>query len=347
MSLHRQHRLTSITNFLNVPSRSNLLGRRDQARLLVDRHGDVAHRRVVDLPEYLRPGDVVVVNDTRVLPARLLMRRSTGGRVEILLLKERGDGTWEALVRPSRRLRVGEVVSQRDDADVAPVGLEAEIGADLGEGRRFVRLRASSKRSGKDMLELLATAGVTPLPPYITQPLDDPQRYQTIYARRPVSAAAPTAGLHFTPELLANVEAAGARVVAVELAIGLDTFRPMVAGNLDEHQIHTEHYHISRSARHAIADAHRVVAIGTTVVRALETWAVSGAAQGNSDLFIRRPFDWQVIDVLLTNFHLPQSSLLCLLDAFIGPRWRALYEIALQESYRFLSFGDAMLVHRV
>ena len=314
------------------------LPERDQARLLVDHGERVAHLRVSDLPELVGPGDVVVVNDTRVLPARLRMRRATGGAVEVLLLHERDDGNWEALVRPSRRLRPGEVVAPDGGCTRGSV----EIGDDLGEGRRVVRVDTG----GRPLLEVLDDVGVVPLPPYITAGIDDPERYQTVYARRAASAAAPTAGLHFTDELLARVRDTGAEVAAVELAVGLDTFRPITAARLDDHDMHTERYRVPEGTQQVLGRAERVVAVGTTVVRCLETWAATGEASGRSSLFIRRPYRWRIVDALMTNFHLPRSTLLCMLDAFVGPRWRHLYTVALERGYRFLSFGDAMFVVR-
>ncbi len=314
------------------------LAERDRARLLVDRGDAVSHCRVSDLPELLGPGDVVVVNDTRVLPARLRLRRATGGAVEVLLLHERDDGDWEALVRPSRRLRPGEVVAP--EHPVGPIGVE--IRDDLGEGRRIVRVRTG----GRSLLGVLDEIGDVPLPPYISGSIDDPERYQTVYSRTPSSAAAPTAGLHFTERLLARVRASGAEVVAVELAVGLDTFRPITAARLDDHHMHTERYRVPDDTQRALGRAGRVVAVGTTVVRCLEAWAATGEATGRTGLFIRRPYSWRVVDALMTNFHLPRSTLLCLLDAFIGPRWRMLYDTALEHGYRFLSFGDAMFVPR-
>ena len=327
------------------------LPERDQARLLVDGSDGVSHRRVSDLPELLGPGDVVVVNDTRVLPARLRMRRATGGAVEVLLLRERDDGDWEALVRPSRRLRPGEIVrldphrgragaETGDDLGEEPVGVE--IRDDLGEGRRVVRVDTG----GRPLLAVLDEIGAVALPPYITTGIDDPERYQTVYARRPASAAAPTAGLHFTEKLLGRVRAAGAEVVAVELAVGLDTFRPITAARLDDHDMHTEQYCVPAHVQQALDRAGRVVAVGTTVVRCLEAWAATGEASGRTSLFIRRPYEWRVVDALMTNFHMPRSTLLCLLDAFIGPHWRTLYTAALAHGYRFLSFGDAMFAPR-
>ena len=329
------------------------LAERDQARLLVDRGDRVSHRRVSELAELLGPGDVVVVNDTRVLPARLRMRRATGGAVEVLLLHARDDGDWEALVRPSRRLKPGELVTPDavtrgevagDMASVGGGGAQTcvEIRDDLGEGRRVVRVHTG----GRPLLEVLDEIGVVALPPYITADLDDPERYQTVYARRAASAAAPTAGLHLTDRLLERIRDAGAEVATVELAVGLDTFRPVTAARLDDHRMHSEQYGVPSQTRQALNRADRVVAVGTTVVRCLEAWAATGEASGHTSLFIRRPFQWRVVDALMTNFHLPRSTLLCLLDAFIGPRWRDLYGTALDHGYRFLSFGDAMFVTR-
>ena len=305
---------------------------RDAARLLVDRGDHVEHRQVCDLPDLLEAGDLVVVNDTKVLPARIPVRRSTGGRAEILLLEERDDGSWEALGKPSKKLKPGDLVHAE--------GLTIEMADDLGDGRRVVYLDPGDV----DLHTRLADVGLPPLPPYIESQIDDPARYQTVYADRPLSAAAPTAGLHFTPAVLERLGARGVDLATVELAVGLDTFRPVMVDRLDDHVMHTEWYRVPDETIAAVESARRVVAIGTTAVRALESWKRTGAPSGRSDLFIRRPYDWQVIDVLLTNFHLPQSTLLCLVDGFIGPRWRHLYETAIAEEYRFLSFGDAMLL---
>jgi S-adenosylmethionine:tRNA ribosyltransferase-isomerase len=309
------------------------LPERDASRLLVALGDRIEHRRTRDLPEYVRPGDVVVLNDTRVLPARVRFRRDTGGAAELLLLEERDDGWWEALARPSAKLRPGTRVELGDD-------LAFELGEHLGDGRRLVRPVTT------DLLRALERHGEMPLPPYIGERLDEADRYQTVYADRPASAAAPTAGLHLTPGVLARVEAAGARVVRVELVVGLDTFRPIAVEDVAEHRMHTERYRVPEASWEACRDAERVIAVGTTVVRALESVAARGALEGRTDLFIRRPYDFRVVDVLLTNFHLPRSSLLVLVDAFAGPRWRELYATALAEGYRFLSFGDAMLLAR-
>lgn len=306
---------------------------RSAARLLVatDPAGGVQHRTVADLPDLLAPGDVVVVNDTRVIPARLRLRKATGGAVEVLLLDPRGDGAWDALVRPGRRVPPGTVLYAGDD----PV---AEARDHLPDGRRVVALFDLDEK-------VLAQHGAVALPPYVHRELPDPERYQTTYAVHPGSVAAPTAGLHLTPEVLDRVRARGIPVGAVDLAIGLDTFRPITAPTLDDHVMHTERYSVPDETRAACERAERVVAVGTTTVRALES-AARGQPSGRTSLFIRPGHDFRVVDVLLTNFHMPRSSLLVLLAAFAGDRWRDLYRIALDDGYRFLSFGDAMLVSR-
>jgi len=314
---------------------------RDAARLLVDRGPGRApdHRRVADLPDLLAPGDVVVVNTTKVIPARLALRKLTGGAVEVLLLGPLGT-RWEALVRPSRKVAPGTVLAPAAAIDDGPAaGFAVTVGEDLGEGRRVVDLHGVD-----DVFAALDVIGSMPLPPYITQPLADPGRYQTVYADRPASAAAPTAGLHLTPELLDAVQAKGIEVVDVELEVGLGTFRPIVADVVEEHVMHAERYHVPDATMAACRAADRVVAIGTTTVRALESAAATGVARGTTDLFIHGDRPFAVVDVLLTNFHLPRSSLLVMIDAFIGPHWRDLYTEALAHDYRFLSFGDAMLL---
>jgi S-adenosylmethionine:tRNA ribosyltransferase-isomerase len=332
---------------------------RDAARLLVDRGPGAApeHRLVRDLPDLLAPGDLLVVNDTRVLPARLRLRKATGGAAEVLLLARdpAGDGRWEALVRPGRRLPPGTCLwpaatgadgPDRTAAhDVSPV---VEVGDDLGEGRRQVRLLVPGPASGtiEAELSLLHDLGQVPLPPYITEPLDDEERYQTVYARRPASAAAPTAGLHLTDAVLDRCQARGVAVAPVELVVGLATFRPIATDDVEAHRMHREAYRVPAATWEACRRAQRVVAVGTTAVRALESAARTGALDGDTDLFISRGFRFSVVDVVLTNFHLPRSSLLVLVDAFVGPRWRDLYAAALVDGYRFLSFGDAMLVTR-
>jgi S-adenosylmethionine:tRNA ribosyltransferase-isomerase len=313
---------------------------RDAARLLVDRGpgSDPEHRQVRDLPSLLHPGDVVVVNTTRVLPARLRLTKPTGGAVEVLLLEPQGedDGTWEALVRPSRKLPPGSVLDLGGEARVV-------VGEDRGEGRRLVELRLAS---GAQLLDVLARHGTVPLPPYIRTALADPERYQTTYAERAASVAAPTAGLHLTAEVLAELRSRGIPVVPVELVVGLGTFRPIAVDTVEEHRMHAERYRVPGSTMTACAQAQRVVAIGTTSVRALESAASTGELEGSTELFIHGDRPFAVVDLLLTNFHQPRSSLLALVDAFVGPRWRALYEEARRAGYRFLSFGDAMLLTR-
>ena len=307
---------------------------RDAARLLVDRGPGRSpdHHHVHDLPELLRPGDLVVVNETRVIPARLRLHRRTGGAAEVLLLERLDDtGSWDALVRPSGRLRDGEILAAPDGTEVV------EVGASTGDTRRVRLLVADDD---------LARIGDVPLPPYITTTLDDPERYQTVYARQPGSVAAPTAGLHLTPELLGRLGTHGIAMAPVELVVGLDTFKPVTVADPTQHRMHSERYRVPAATLAECREAHRVVAIGTTTVRALEAAAATGEAGGRTTLFIRRPYDWQVVDVLLTNFHLPRTTLLMMIDAFIGPRWRELYDTALATGYRFLSFGDAMLLER-
>ena len=305
---------------------------RDQARLLVDRGDAIEHRRVIDLPDLLEPGDLLVVNDTRVLPARLPLARPTGGAAEVLLLEAHDGGWWEALVRPSKKVPAGTSLTTE--------GLAVEVGDDLGDGRRLVR----PDPGDRPLLDVLADVGFPPLPPYIENQIDDPERYQTVFADRPVSAAAPTAGLHLTEAVLDRLRERGIEIATVELAVGLDTFRPVQVDRLDDHVMHTEWFHVPAGTQAKVEAAHRVVAVGTTSVRALETWGRTGETEGRSGIFIRRPYEWTVVDVLMTNFHLPRSTLLCLVDAFVGPRWRDLYAEALREDYRFLSFGDAMLL---
>jgi S-adenosylmethionine:tRNA ribosyltransferase-isomerase len=292
--------------------------RRDASRLLVYEResGDVRHRRFAELPAELSRGELVVVNDTRVVPARIRARRKSGGAVEVLLLERLDEGgVWEGLARPSRRLRSGE--------RLGPV----ELLEPLGEGRWRLRLDG-------------APAGEMPLPPYITEPLADPERYQTIYARDEGSAAAPTAGLHFTPELFGSLD-----VARVTLHVGLDTFRPVSVDDLDKHGLHSERYEVRPDAWERIRAAERVLAVGTTTVRVLETVASNNLLQGRTRLFIQPGYEFRRVDALLTNFHLPRSTLLALVMAFAGvEETRELYRLAIAERYRFYSFGDSMLL---
>jgi S-adenosylmethionine:tRNA ribosyltransferase-isomerase len=313
---------------------------RDASRLLVDRGPgrEPDHRLTRDLPELLGPGDLLVLNETRVLAARLRLHKPTGGAVEVLALEPYGaaeDGWWAALVRPSRRVVPGTVLA--DGTGAAAV----EVGGVAARDQRLVRAVG-----GRSMEELLVAAGEVPLPPYITARLADPERYQTTFARRASSVAAPTAGLHLTPAVLARCEAAGARVATVDLSVGLGTFRPISAETVEGHGMHEERYHVPAATWEACQQAARVVAVGTTVVRTLESAAAAGDLAGRTGLYITPGYRFAVVDALLTNFHLPRSSLLVLVQAFMGPGWRDLYATALVEGYRFLSFGDAMFVDR-
>jgi S-adenosylmethionine:tRNA ribosyltransferase-isomerase len=289
--------------------------RRDESRLLVyERMSQVVdHLRFAELPDVLPGGELVVVNDTRVVPARIPIERPKG---EVLLLERLAeDGLWEGLARPTRRLRAG--------SRYGPV----ELLEHLGEGRWRLRLHGEP-------------AGKAPLPPYITEPLADPERYQTVYAREEGSAAAPTAGLHFTPELLRRLD-----LERVTLHVGLDTFRPVTVDDLAEHELHGERYSVEPAAWERIRAAGRVLAVGTTTVRVLETLARGAPPAGRTDLFVTPGFEFRRTDALLTNFHLPRSTLLALVMAFAGvEETRRLYRLAIDERYRFYSFGDAMLV---
>jgi len=286
--------------------------RRDESRLLVYSRatGEVSHRVFRELPGLVDA--LTVVNDTRVVPARIPIERPRG---EVLLLERLGGSEWEALARPTRRLRAGSRYGA------------VELLEHLGEGRWRVRLAGEP-------------AGETPLPPYITEALADPERYQTVYARAQGSAAAPTAGLHFTPEVLARLD-----VEHVTLHVGLDTFRPLQADRVEEHRLHGERYEVASAAWDRISSADRVLAVGTTTVRVLETAAADGPLTGRTELFVLPGFEFRRVDHLLTNFHLPRSTLLALVMAFAGvEETRRLYRLAIAERYRFYSFGDAMLI---
>ena len=318
---------------------------RDASRLLVLHRatGMLEHARFGDIGRWLHAGDLLVVNDSRVLPARLEGERPGGGAAEVLVLRPLEDGErWEALVRPSRRLPIGAWVTLRS-------GDRVEVGERLADGIRAVRFE-------RDAHEVMAAAGEMPLPPYIRDRSAPADRYQTVYARPPGSAAAPTAGLHFTDNLLASLAAGGIGRASVTLHVGLDTFRPLEGEFIDEHRIHREWYEIAPEAREAIAGAGRVVAVGTTAVRVLETAARTDTESGWTDLYVTPPYRFRAVEALITNFHLPRSSLLLLVTAFVqagmsgatpfAARDRLLdaYREALAEGYRFFSFGDAMLI---
>lgn len=312
---------------------------RHVSRLLDTR--DMADHVFLDLPTLLHPGDLVVVNETRVRAARMVgSREGTGGRVELLFVERTADGSWDALARPSRRLRPGVVIELGDH--------RATVIATHGEGLITVTLDTDDPEA------LMSSQGTVPLPPYFAGHLDDPGRYQTIFANTPGSAAAPTAGLHFTPQVVTGLQSRGIAMATVDLHVSVDTFRPMSVERVEDHVMHTEWCAVPEPTARAIATAResggRVVAIGTTVVRALETHAdgVGGVrpGEGATALFLRPGSPFTVVDLLVTNFHLPGSTLLVLLAAFMGDRWRVAYQTALDRGYRFLSFGDAMVCQR-
>ena len=320
--------------------------RRDAARLLVDGGPDApaVHATVADLAGFLEPADLLVVNTTRVLPARLRLRKVTGGAVEVLLVAALDDGgrRWRAMVRPSRRVAPGSVLHpwHPDGPELSVV-----VGAHLGDGLREVCLEGGGDAGS--VADLLAGVGEVPLPPYVGAVPVDPDRYQTVYARRAASVAAPTAGLHLTEAVLGACADKGVGVAEVELDIGPGTFVPVTTDDVEDHTMHAEHYSVPAETQASIADVHArggsVVAVGTTVVRALESWAATGEDVGDTALYLTPGYRFQVVDRLMTNFHLPRSTLLVLLEAFMGPRWRGVYADALARGYRFLSFGDAMV----
>jgi S-adenosylmethionine:tRNA ribosyltransferase-isomerase len=318
---------------------------RDGARLLVVEpgHGGVTHGLFGDLPRFIRGGDLLVVNDSRVEPVRLRGRRESGGAIEALLLRAEGGADWTALVRPGRRVSVGAEITFGD-------GVSAEVVGSSGAGRIRLRFRAPG-----DVATALSRIGEVPLPPYIRRPGGpepmDRERYQTVYARSPGSIAAPTAGLHFTTELLDRLRLQGVTIVSVTLHVGPATFQPIRCEDLAAHDLEGEAYEIpsatAAAIREARADGRRVIAVGTTTIRALEGAAAGGTLRGGrgiARLFIRPGYRFRVIDGLITNFHLPRSSLLVLVAAFLGrERVRELYATALRRGYRFYSYGDAML----
>lgn len=330
--------------------------RRSDARLLVLRRGvGVSHHHIRDLPTLLAPGDLMVVNDTRVIPARLDARRASGGRAEVLLLHPShrapgepvGVSDWSALLRPARRIAPGEVLSLAGEpAD----GARIRVLRHLGEGEAEIRFEGIA---AEGVLPLVHRLGAVPLPPYIRAPLGDAERYQTVYARAEGSAAAPTAGLHFTPELLREMELAGVRRADLTLHVGLGTFRPVSAERPEDHALHSEWFELPPETARAVAETRsagaRVLAVGTTVVRTLETQAEPDRTvrpgSGWTELFILPGRPFAVVDALLTNFHLPRSTLLMLVCAFGGQEAvLSAYREAVALRYRFFSFGDAMLI---
>ena len=322
------------------------LEKRDASRLLiVDRSsGEFSDQHFDSIIDQLQPGDALVMNNTRVLPARLYGEKpGTGGHVELLLLKNTEGDHWEVLAKPAKRLKVGAQVSFGDGR------LTATVVEELEHGGRIVRFDYQGI-----FLEVLESLGEMPLPPYIHEKLADRERYQTVYAKENGSAAAPTAGLHFTKELLAQIEAKGVKLVYLTLHVGLGTFRPVSVDNLDDHEMHSEFYTLSEEAaatlREVKANGHRVIAVGTTSIRTLETIGnkFQGDIQADSgwtNIFIKPGYQWQIVDAFSTNFHLPKSTLVMLVSAFAGRDLTLkAYEHAIAERYRFFSFGDAMFI---
>jgi len=318
--------------------------RREQSRMLDlgRQDGRVRHRVFPELLELLEPGDVLALNDTKVIPARLIGRRAGGGEAEVLLLEPAGDHRWHALVRPGRKLREGRVV-EFGDGELRATVLEA------GEmGMRLVELEHDG-----ELLPLLDRLGRPPLPPYIRRATEalDRERYQTVYAREPGAVAAPTAGLHFTDELLAAIERSGVSVCRVTLHVGLGTFRPVQVERIEDHVMHAEQYEVSGAAADAINSREgRLVAVGTTVTRTLETVADADglvhAGSGRSEIFIYPGYEFRAVEAMLTNFHLPRSTLVMMVSAFAGrDHTMAAYHEALAEGYRFYSYGDCMFIH--
>ena len=322
------------------------LEKRDSSRLLiVDREtGQFSDQHFDNIIDQLEPGDALVMNNTRVLPARLYGNKpETGGHVELLLLKNTQGDFWEVLAKPAKRLRVGTRVSFGDGR------LTATVTEKLEHGGRIVRFDYQGI-----FLEVLESLGEMPLPPYIHEKLEDRERYQTVYAKENGSAAAPTAGLHFTEELLDKIAAKGVKLVYLTLHVGLGTFRPVSVDNLEEHEMHSEFYSLSEEAaeilRQVKASGHRIVAVGTTSIRTLETIGskFEGQIQADSgwtNIFIKPGYQWKIVDAFSTNFHLPKSTLVMLVSAFAGRQLTLeAYEHAIAERYRFFSFGDAMFI---
>ena len=320
------------------------LEHRDYSRLMtLDKNtGEIGHQHFYDLPKYLRAGDCLILNNSRVLPARLIGHRPTGGACEVLLLKDKGEDLWECLVRPGRKLKPGATVQFGEGQ------LTAEIEAEIEDGKRLVRFRYQGI-----FLEVLEQLGRMPLPPYIKAELQDNERYQTVYSKVLGSAAAPTAGLHFTPELLEQIQAMGVKVAYVTLHVGLGTFRPVKAEDIEEHEMHSEYCEISQETADIINETKRnggrVVCVGTTSCRTVESFAAEDgtmtARSGWTNIFIYPGYRFKTLDALVTNFHLPESTLIMLVSALAGREHvLAAYNEAVQERYRFFSFGDAMFI---
>ena len=320
------------------------LEQRDMSRLMVlDRKNKtIAHRSFRDVLEYLNPGDVLVINDTRVVPARLYGNRRSGAKIETLFLRNLGDDTWECLVKPGNKVPVGDVIVFADGQ------MTGTVIDKTPSGGRVIRFETS-----RTVDEIVEEFGEMPLPHYIKHKLDDPERYQTVYNEHKGSVAAPTAGLHFTPELLSEIEQMGVKIARLTLHVGLGTFRPVKVENVEEHVMHSEYYIVSKECADTVNEARRnggrVIAVGTTVVRTLETVAVPGEdfeeCSGWTDIFIYPGYEFKAVDCMITNFHLPKSTLLMLVSAFADREFILdAYKKAVEEEYRFFSFGDSMLI---
>lgn len=316
------------------------LAQRDTSRLLIVNRQDqtIEHRQFFEILDYLKDDDIIVFNDTRVTATRLYGHKETGGHVEALLMKHLEPGLWEAMVKPGRRVAVGTTL-------LFDGGLTAYVEDRNDQGGRLLRFSAEG-----DPDILIEAEGQVPLPPYIHKRLNDPERYQTVYAHAGGSAAAPTAGLHFTPEVLGKIDKRGIKRVFVTLNVGIATFRPVRVDNIDDHEMHTEEFEITEAAADAINSAPgRIVCVGTTTARCLESAAVSKRkvrpGRGATRLFIKPGYDFKIVEALVTNFHIPKSTLLVLVSAFAGKDIiKRAYKEALRERYRFLSFGDAMFL---
>ena len=321
---------------------------RTSSRLLVvnETEHSVEDKHFSEIIDYLEEGDTLVVNNTRVLPARLYgEKEGTGAHIEVLLLHNTQGDCWETLVKPAKRMKVGIVVSFGDGR------LKATVTEELEQGGRMIEFQYDGV-----FLEILESLGEMPLPPYIKERLEDQERYQTVYAKENGSAAAPTAGLHFTKELMEKIQQKGIQIVPITLHVGLGTFRPVSVDHLEDHKMHSEYYHISKETAEVIAETKkngkRVIAVGTTSIRTLET--VGSANQGGivprsgwTDIFISPGYEFKVVDAFITNFHLPKSTLVMLVSAYLGRDFTLeAYHHAISERYRFFSFGDAMFVHR-
>ena len=321
-----------------------LLKRSDSRLMVIDRKNDsIEHKRFSDVIDYLQPGDCLVLNDTKVIPARLFgVKEDTGAAIEVLLLKNKGDNVWETLVKPGKKMKNGAKVSFGDGI------LKGEVVDTVEDGNRLIRFSYDGIWE-----EILDKIGQMPLPPYITHALEDKDRYQTVYAKYSGSAAAPTAGLHFTDELLEKIEAKGVKIAKLTLHVGLGTFRPVKVSKIEEHHMHSEYYNISEEAAETINTAKqnggRIISVGTTSTRTMESAADENgyltAGNGWTDIFIYPGYKFKITDCLITNFHLPESTLIMLVSAFYD-RDKVLdaYKTAVEERYRFFSFGDAMFL---